>query len=95
VESDIAIAIQLSSACAVGVAANATPIAVAATASIFIGIPTPFLSPHAAAQATLLHGTTSRDGNNSRPISAAVVCWRGAICRGAKSCIEDFHPMLI
>src|SRR5580693_10211778 len=43
VESDIAIAIQLLSACATGVAANATPIAIAAAASFFIGFPTLFL----------------------------------------------------
>jgi hypothetical protein len=45
VESDIAIEIQLPSACAIGVAANATPIAIAAAAVFFMGFP------------TLLHGT--------------------------------------
>jgi hypothetical protein len=46
VESDIAIEIQLPSACASGVAANATPIPIATTAFFFMGFP------------TLLHGNT-------------------------------------
>jgi hypothetical protein len=49
VESDITIAIQLLSACATGVAANATPIVIVRVASFFMGIP------------TLLRGTTARD----------------------------------
>jgi hypothetical protein len=40
VESDIAIEIQSPSACASGVATNATPIAIATTAVFFMGFPT-------------------------------------------------------
>jgi hypothetical protein len=49
VESDITMAIQLLSACAIGIAVNATPIVIVRVASFFMGIP------------TLLRGSPTRD----------------------------------
>jgi len=92
VESDIAIAIQLPSACAIGIAANATPIAIATAASFFTGFPTLFiLRCTVVAQVTLLHGTTITrldqpwqqritGRNRNRPYLSRITIWITWLC---------------